>query len=408
VHVIGIAVLNFKIGIHCCCCCCLVGISCSFIHLLLHLPNVSVAPFVFKRLLCLAKFAGFCSLVVIRGLRAVPPQTCQIEMAVAMGSDMRFVSDSVYQNLFPAGSHVQCGQDGVQGRSVGASELGAFAAGFPVVSLTTMGKIAQDAKKRDCQSQVLAAAVATAAAAAAVDGNADVMEAKRQRTSRTSLTGVGIERRLSAVRASIQKATVCWEQFQGTENKEVLKKGKALKLLDDLVKMLDRQCQELAASDSVDPSLPELVNTMRKKASVTNMLFQIGTALKSYYIKGNAQQTGAAIDSLFGEIANDECLKEPCAISAHNVFNKGDNCKDRFFGLLCAPSCVRTLVCLVWKTIQRSAEPELKKTLGGLAGPVLVLRAIRPEIFQDPCFFATDRAPINLGFPRNFLAPHSP
>jgi hypothetical protein len=269
---------------------------------------------------------------VIRGLWIVLPQPCRIEMADAMESDMRFVPDAVYKTLFPEGSHTQCHQDGVQGRSVGAGTLGSFAAGFPVVTSDTMGKILQDIKKRECHSQVLAAAVATAAAVAAVDGNAEVMEAKRARTSRSSLSGVGIERRLSAVRASIQKATVCWEQFQNTENKDALKKGKTLKLLEDLVKMLDRQCQELAASDSVDTSLPELVNAMRQKAAVTNMLFQIGTALKSYYVKGNAQQTGAEIDSLFGDIADNESLKEPRTISAYNIFNTGNDCKDSFLG----------------------------------------------------------------------------
>ena len=222
----------------------------------------------------------------------VPIGACLSAMA---GEDYRFAMEATYTSMFPGGGRPKCSQQNMDGRAVPASELGSFSHAFGACEADVVRRIAQ--------------AAAAAAAAAVTNSALQAADGVSPASKRSRLSGVGVERRLSAVRASLAKAGPTWEAFLRTENKEVLKKGKQLKMLSDFIALLDKQVAELQDTSALDDDIPVLLQDMERKASLTNILLQIGTAMKNFYIRGNALQSQAEVQSFLDQIDKKEALQ---------------------------------------------------------------------------------------------------
>ena len=168
---------------------------------------------------------------------------------------------------------------------------------------------------RDREAVESAAGGEGAGAAGLIESTEGEADSKRRRKS--ALTGVAIERRFSAIRASVNKSKVIWENFAMTPDSVELKKGKALKGLEDNIKMIDRQVKDLVQADSVDAELPQLVNSLNKCAALTSALYCLGNCMKKYYIKGHAASCFAEVESLMHDAEQNELIKDTWQDGVH-------------------------------------------------------------------------------------------
>lgn len=71
---------------------------------------------------------------------------------------------------------------------------------------------------------------------------------------------------------------------------------------------LDKQMHDLMAQDTVDASVAPLVNSLRATAAVTHALFQIGTTMKQYYMRSQAQVAAAEVSAVLKDMAKQATL----------------------------------------------------------------------------------------------------
>jgi hypothetical protein len=141
---------------------------------------------------------------------------------MTQASDFAFVPELTYSALFENGTHFEVTQNGQKGRVGPVSELGGFAGRFTALCVEVFSDFQRQTAQQQQRAGIQAVAEATAAfaaqaaqASAGIDEEPQPAQKRRRSTGCTApgtdpspskLTGVGLERRLSNVRASLNKA----------------------------------------------------------------------------------------------------------------------------------------------------------------------------------------------------------
>ena len=219
----------------------------------------------------------------------------------------RFVTAEAYQALFAgtAEEHVLVKQSGIDGYAVPNDLCGHFLDRFQPLQPSGEALVLAELEARQRKQQTAAAAAAVSeAASAAIEGGDE-----KRRKSGSGPSGVGYERRVSAVKASLNKALIAWTNFSRVGDRNELKRGKCLKTLEDLVKTIDRQAKELVNTECLDAELPHLTHELSQIAAMTSMLCRIGSAMRTYAIKGSSSMALAALEPIFEEVEKSPLVK---------------------------------------------------------------------------------------------------